>query len=328
MGWEPGTPVNTLEQVWDYLSRTIRECKLQLSRVESRYYGRHRDAESHCRFLCSELRQDSAYSAHRDSYNAVKERLRNRRESEKDNLSSELLNWLEDVRMTKECLKELSRSCQMEIFLLLTTYCSSYFPVLGANNDKLFTLYRSKIFSVKKTMKRIQEILENMDNPQANVEEMESLQCECQGGHTLTKVIPLLIDDFEQFLDKSYDWLTIDKCYMDEIKESVANSRKQLQKLEKQCKLSTGVYNSALLAWRQEKMVLDSLNSELAAFSLRELREVELRGHRVDLEIRALEQTLAQIEREEVADDVPDCCLDQFEEKSSTSTDRLYYQQR
>lgn len=329
-GWEPGTPVTALQQVWDYVSEKIRECRLRLSRIESRYYGKFRTAENHCKHLCNALRGDNGFRSNVNLHYAVKKTLAGNDIKLDVNLPMELVDWVHDLMAVRESLKELSRICQSDILDLLSTYCSSYFPTIGANDDRLFTLYRSKTVSINKTTKRINLMLENLDkdDEQVNMEKVELLQCECQNGHTLTRAVPLLIEDVEQLLDKSYDWLTIDKCYLDEISDSILASRGQLKKLDKQCKMCTSVYHASLAALRQEKIVLESLNSELTTFSVKELRETELRSHRVDLEIRSLEQTLNQLAREEMAGDVPDCCLDEFEEKSSSSTDKAYYLQR
>ena len=329
LSWEPGAPAATIQQVWDYVSEQIRECKLQLGRVEVRYHGRHQTADEHAKFLCTILKQTKVHAVGKDPYMYVIETLSGNLNNN-TRLTAELKDWIEDIKTIKATLNMLRNICHTDIFGSLTTYCSSYHPTIGANDDKLFTLYRSKIISIKKTMLRIDSRLESLDKPETliSIDEMELLQCDCQGGHVLTKIIPLLIDDFEKFLDKSYDWITIDKCYMDEIQTSINKSRKQLRKLDKQCKLAGAAYHTTLVTLRRERVVLDSLVSELSAFSVRELREMEQRSHHVDLEIQTLEHSLDKLTKEEIADDVPDCCLDVFEDETSHRADIIYYQKR
>lgn len=325
-GWEPGSPVIHLHQVWEYLVDRLRYFRRELSRCKAQYYGVGGDEENHGLYVCSLLKNTT------NNYDVVNQVLR--QGGNKGGTEPELVDWAHSFRSCRERLVKLDHACTEDLYNQYMLYCSNY-QAIGVNDDRLFTHYRAKINSVKKFREKISLMLGylQLDSLPVHRSEipMDLLQCECHSGHTIARLLPATINSLEDYLEKFYDWLSLDKCYIDDLQKNIDKTRKQLKTIDKQQKISLVMYNTANTSLRKEKLVLDTLKLEFTSFDMRELRNHERQCHRLRLEILALENALNNLEKEE-SRDVPDCCIEELENLDEacgiSQCDKDYYQRR
>ena len=326
-GWEPGSPVIHLHQVWEYLADRLRHCRRELSRCKAQYYGMGGNEENHGLYVCSLLKHTN------NSYDVVNRVLT--KSTDSSGIDPEVIDWAYSFRTCRERLRKLDHICTEDLYKQFIHFCSNY-QAIGVSDDRLFTHYRAKLNSVKKLSDKITLMLGylQLDSLPVHRSEipMDLLQCECHSGHTIARLLPATIGSFEDYLDKFHDWLTLDKCYIDDLQDNIDKTRKQLKSIDKQQSISVVMYNTASTSLRKEKLVLDTLKTEFASFDMRELRNHDKQCHRIRLEILALENALQSIQREEESRDVPDCCVEELENLEEacglSQYDKDYYQKR
>ena len=206
-------------------------------------------------------------------------------------------------------------------------YCGNY-DAIGVRDDRLFTTYRSKMISITKLCDSVDCCLKFMRFDHQPVRlPLDSLQCDCGSGHVIARLIPYLLETFTRFVDRCFEWLTVDKLYLIEVKDILTTSQSQLKDLENKLRMAKLLFASAISDLRKEKMVRESLDDEYRSFDTTELRQNDRKSRRLKLEILAVRRAIKSIEQE--AGDEPDGCVDSPDSlREVAPSDLRYYQGR
>lgn len=327
--WEPGETLNHLHQVWTYIKVRIPELRERLQSIRSQYYGYHQKTTDYDMEICRLL-----HSTTTNSHDIVSKVVK----GDVKRVNGKLVDWVQTMMQSRDQLEEIQNLIKTDINGVLMEYCSDYSAIGMTAGDRLFTLFRSKMMAVPRILSSASDLIHYLKFSTIPIHlsgvAADSLQCECEGGghmiseggHMITKFIPLTIEFLEEALDFGYDWVVSDQLYIDELKDTIKKSRKELSELEKKLRISKAMQKTASSVLKEDQTVLEALVSERKSFDLKEISSAEKELRQTKLEIVALERAVRSAQEELEDLDVPDC----FTEEScfGESSDIFYYEQR
>lgn len=318
--WQPGEVVTHIHQIWDYAEASIRRVRKELRRISLVYCLHHQQPSNpYDMEICLLLR--SIKNNHDVLSRAAA--------GDTESLDPDLVLWIDKVSQARKQLLLVYRQVKDDIVETLTKYCSDY-KALGVTDDKLFTVFRSKMSSISRTLSSASDLIHYMSFSTVPVHlagiPSELAQCECGDGHTVTKLVSLTVDLLQDAMDLSHQWVISDRLYLDELKDILQKSVIQFSDVRRKLKIANAEHNTARMILKENQAVLESIESELKTFNLRKTSSAEKKLRQTKLEIAGLEKAVEHAEREFEELDVPDC----FSEETIYDEvgDKAYFQQK